>query len=103
MRRSIIALSAALALTIPGIALAEAPEAISPEPVSFVHKGVDYSYTIAQDGKVRVLTGTAHNGAVPFRLRITSKRVLGTYNNLPIDFALRDVQHQIGIVVVAAR
>ena len=98
MRRSIIALTAAFTLAIPGIALADAPE-----PISFVHNGVDYSYTVAQDGKVRVLTGTAHHGAVPFTLRISAKRVSGTFNNQPIDFALRDVQHQQGIVVVAAR
>ena len=98
MRRSIIALSAALTLAIPGIALADAPEQIN-----FVHKGVDYSYTIVQDGEARVLTGTAHGGVVPFRLRVTSKRVSGTYNDTPVDFALKDVQHQTGIVVVASR
>jgi len=98
MRRSIIALTAAFALAIPGIALADAPE-----PISFVHNGVDYSYTVAQDGKARVLTGTAHHGAVPFRLKVSASRVSGTYNDTPVDFALRDVQHQSGIVVVATR
>ena len=98
MRRSFIALSAALTLATPGIARADAPE-----PISFVHNGVDYNYTVAQDGKVRVLTGSAHHGAVPFQLRISGKRVSGTYNDAPVDFALRDVQHQQGIVIVAAR
>ena len=98
MRRSIIALSAAFALAVPGLALADAPE-----PISFVHNGVDYNYTVAQDGQARVLTGTAHHGAVPFRLRVTDKRVSGTYNDAPVDFALRDVKHQQGIVIVAAR
>jgi len=98
MRRSIIALSAAFALALPGIALADAPEA-----QSFVHNGVDYTYTVTQDGQTRVLTGTANHGAVPFRLRVSSKRVSGTYNDAPVDFALRDVQHQSGIVIVAAR
>ena len=98
MRRSIIPLSAALVLVIPGIALADAPEAIS-----FVHNGVDYNYTVAQDGNARVLTGSAHHGAVPFALRVSTKRVSGTYDNQPVDFALRDVQHQSGIVIVATR
>ncbi len=98
MRRSIFALTAAFALATPGIALADAAE-----PISFVHNGVDYSYTIAQDGKVRVLTGASHHGAVPFQLRISEKRVSGTYNGQPIEFALRDVQRQQGIVIVAAR
>jgi hypothetical protein len=98
MRRSIIALSAAFALAIPGLALADAPE-----PITFVHNGVDYNYTVAQEGQTRVLTGTANHGAVPFRLRVSGKRVSGTFNGQPIDFALRDVQHQQGIVIVAAR
>ena len=98
MRRSIIAISAALTLAIPGIALADAPE-----PITFVHKGVDYSYTVTEDGQTRVLTSTAHHGAVPFRLRVTSKRVSGTYNDTPVHFALKDVQHQRGIVIVATR
>lgn len=98
MRRSLIALTAAFALAIPGIALADAPE-----PISFVHNGVEYSYTIAQQGEARVLTGTANNGAVPFRLRVSGKRVSGTYNGSPVDFSLRDVRHQQGIVIVAAR
>jgi len=98
MRRSITAISAALALAIPGIAFADAPA-----PMAFVHNGVDYSYTVVQDGQARVLTGTAHKGAVPFRLRVTDKRVSGTYNDAPVDFALRDVKHQQGIVIVATR
>ncbi len=98
MRRSLIALTAAFALTVPGIALADAPE-----PISFVHNGVEYSYTIAQQGEARVLTGAANHGAVPFRLRVSGKRVSGTFNGQPIEFSLRDVQHQQGIVIVAAR
>lgn len=98
MRRSLIALSAAFALAVPSTAFADAPE-----PISFVHNGVDYSYTVVQVGNVRVLTGSAHHGAVPFRLRVSAKRVSGTYNDAPVDFALRDVQRQSGIVIVAAR
>ncbi|HZV11361.1 MAG TPA: hypothetical protein VFF94_16475, partial [Novosphingobium sp.] len=61
--------AAAALIAVPAIAQAE--EAKS----TFTYQGVDYTYTAAQEGNVKVLRGTALNGTAPFELRVTKSGV----------------------------
>ena len=79
---------AAVALTLPAVALAdEAPKQ------SFVYQGVTYTYTTEVQGGTKVLKGSAYNGKVPFELKVTKNGVTGTFNRAPVTFDMHEVQH----------
>ena len=92
------ALPAAAIAALPAIAFAEEAKADS-----FVYQGVEYTYTAETRDGVKYLTGTAHSGHVPFRLRVGKRTVTGTFNNRAVQFSRSDVKAVVPRVDVAMR
>ena len=95
MIRTFVTFAAALSLAIPAIASAS-------DIVTIAHKGTEYSYTVTQTAKGRVIAGKTSAG-VPFRLAVSRYMVDGHFDNQPVSFELSDVKPVKGIVEVAAR
>lgn len=79
----------ALALTVLAPAAAQAAE---PAQQRFEHEGRIYSYSVAQVGDYRVISGVEEKSGKPFRLRVGETRVRGTIGSQQVSFPLRDVQ-----------
>ena len=73
---------AAIALAAPAVAQAE-ESAVR----TFVHDGVEYSYTTEVKGNARILRGTADSGRTPFVLRVTDRRVDGSFDGNTVEFS----------------
>ncbi len=78
---------AAVALAVPAVAQAEEAAVRT-----FVHDGVEYSYTTEVKGNARILRGTADNGRTPFVLRVTDRRVDGSFDGNAVQFSRARVQ-----------
>lgn len=95
MIRNFIKFAAALTLAIPAIASAS-------DVVTIAHQGTEYSYTVTETAKGRVIAGKTSAG-VPFKLAVSKYTVDGTFNNQPVSFKLSEVKPIKGIVEVASR
>ncbi len=71
-------------------------------PIHFTQNGVDYAYTVETKGDVRIVRGSAYNGIVPFKLRVTKTGVTGTFDGESVDFSRREVV-QSGLMNLASR
>lgn len=95
MIRTALKFAAALSLAIPAIASAG-------ETMTIAHQGTEYTYTVTDTAKGRVITGKTSAG-VPFKLAVSKYAVDGTFNNQPVSFKLSEVKPIKGIVEVASR
>jgi hypothetical protein len=77
MLKTLSILTATLALATP--ALAE----------TVTHRGVTYTYAVADGGTVKVITGTDSRGS-DYSLRVKNGWVEGTVNGNPVSFSTRD-------------
>ena len=62
---------------------------LAAEPVTMVHEGVTYHYTIENEGNTQILTGAVDRGET-FRLVVANGRVSGMVGNRPVSFAVRE-------------
>lgn len=92
-----VASLATLAVAAPSIA--SASEAV---PQKVVYAGTQYSYTVTETPKGRMIVGKTSAGA-PFKLAVSKYYVTGHYNNAPVTFKISEVKPMKGIVEVASR
>ena len=82
--------AAAALLAVPTAAIADE---------SFIYQGVNYTYTVETKGDLRILRGSADQGARPFVLKVSKSDVSGTFNGNQVEFSLKDVKPLAGKVL----
>lgn len=76
-------------LILASLSVAVVPTAVqAQEPVRFKYAGVEYEYVVAQqaDGS-RVITGRNITSALPFRLTVRGRKVIGTFGDSSVVFS----------------
>lgn len=99
MIRNFIKFAAAASIAALGVAT---PSIASADTVTISHQGTEYSYTVTETPKGRVIVGKTSAG-VPFKLAVSKYTVDGSFNNQPVSFKLSEVKPIKGIVEVASR